>query len=254
MKPIDFIDLYDGRHYDRQMEAQFGDQIEDVLFYYRQIEAYGQPVLELACGTGRLTIPLAERGVQIAGLDISESMLARAQEKATAKELDIEWIHADCRDFHLNQKFNLIFFPFNSMLHLHDRESLEACFSCVKKHLTETGRFIIDVFNPRLDILIRDPNHRYYVAEYPDPYGNGTVIITENNQYDTDQQINYVKWYYKIGDAPEIVRELNMRILYPQELDTLLYYNGFKIEQKYENFDQTPFTTTSGKQLIIARF
>jgi SAM-dependent methyltransferase len=248
---IDCADLYsDGRHYDHQNK----DFTQDIPFYLRQIEKYGDPVLELACGTGRITIPIAEEGFRVTGLDVSEPMLSHAKRKAIEKGLDIEWVKADCRNFKLNKKFSLIFFPFNSIAHLHDLASLEACLSCVKEHLTSQGRFIIDIFNPSLDILVRDPTRRYPVAEYPDPDGRGTVVITGNNVYDTASQVNRIKWYYNIGDgSKEFVVENNMRILYPQELDALLHYNGFTIEAKFGSYDEMPFESTLPRQLVICR-
>ncbi len=249
MKPIDCEHLYrDGRYYDLENE----DFVDDIPFYLHQIEKYGEPVLELACGTGRITIPIAQKGIQITGLDILDSMLNHAKRKATNKGVNVEWIKADCRDFRLNKKFNLIFFPFNSIAHLHDLESIKACFSCVKEHLMDNGRFIIDFFNPSLNILTRDPTRRYPVKEYLDPDGKGQVVITENNIYDAANQINRVKWYYNIGSqSEEVVEDLNMRIFYPQELDALLYYNGFTIDTKYSNYDETPFMSASPKQLIV---
>ena len=249
MKPIDCEQLYnDGRRYDLQNK----NIVDDIPFYFGQIEKYGEPVLELACGTGRITIPIAEQGIQITGLDISEPMLSHAQKKSAVKGIDVEWIRADCRNFKLNKKFNLIILPFNSIAHLHDLESIEACFSCVKEHLTNEGRFVIDVFNPRLDILTRDPNRRYPVAQYSDPDGKGEVVITENNIYEPATQINRTKWYFKIGSqTEESVEELNMRIFYPQELDALLLYNGFTIEAKFGNYGEMSFVSASPKQLIV---
>lgn len=247
MKPIDCRHTYlDGRHYDLQI-----NHLDDLTFYLNQIEKYGEPVLELACGTGRLTIPIAERGVHITGLDISERMLSQSKIKANIKKVRIEWVEADCRNFKLKKKFNFIFLPFNSIAHLHNLKSIEACFYCVKKHLATKGRFIIDMFNPSLNILTRDSSKRYPVAEYPDPDGKGTVVITENNVYDTVNQINRIKWYYKIDNKEEYSEELNMRIFYPQELDALLHYNGFIIESKFGNYNMGPFVSTSKKQLVV---
>ena len=231
MKPLDEGGLlYNGRHYDLTNR----EIVEDIPFYINQAKKYGEPVLELACGTGRITIPLAEQRIQITGLDITDSMLAEAKKKAADKGLSIEWIKSDCRDFNLNRKFNLIFIPFNTIAHLHDQGSIESCFSRVKRHLKDKGRFIIDIFNPKLDILIRDPSKRYPVTEYPDPDGRGKVVITENNVYDKDTQINRVKWYYRIGDrTEETIAELNMRIFFPQELDLLLHYNGFTDRESF---------------------
>ncbi len=130
-------------------------------------------------------------------------------------------------------------------------ESLKALFSCVKEHLTEDGRFIVDHFNPRLDFLTRDPNKRYPVTEYPDPNGKGTVVITETCEYDNANQINRVKWCYKTGDAEDVVRELNIRVFFPQEFDALIKYNGFKIDAKYGDYDGSLFSSSSPKQLAV---
>ncbi|MFC1586690.1 class I SAM-dependent DNA methyltransferase [Planctomycetota bacterium] len=247
MKSVDCNDFHwDGRHYD----LQNSNLTEDISFYSRQSKKYNGSVLELACGTGRITIPLAKNGIQITGLDVSASMLAHAEKKAAGENVQVEWIKADCRDFSLKKKFNLIFFPFNSIAHLHDLESIIACFSCIKNHLADQGRFIVDFFNPCLEYFTRDASKRH-VNEYPDPDGNGTIVISENNIYDSATQINHIKWYFKLGNK-EFVKDLNMRIYYPQELDALHYLNGFTIENKYGNYDETLFTSKSPKQLVIS--
>ncbi len=245
--PMNFEALYrDGLHYDLQT-AKF---VDDIPFYQRISENCSGPALELGCGTGRITIPIAEKGVPITGLDIARGMLDRARKKAADKGVDIEWFKADCRDFHLNQKFSLIIFPFNSLLHFHDRESLEACFDRVKEHLAPGGRFVFDVFNPDFEILTRDPSERYPHIEYVDPEGRGTVTVTMSNTHDKARQINNIKYFYNVGGDEWIV-EGRVRIIYPQELDALLYYKGFKVEVKYGDFDESPFTSESPKQIVI---
>jgi len=261
MKPGGGDGIYrDGRHYDlitaalaAHRMAASADYVDGVSFYVRQAEKCGGPVLELACGTGRIAIPIAERGVRVTGLDISESMLAHARRKAAEKGVTIEWVRADCRHFKLNRRFRLIFVAYNSLGHLHDLESVAACFLCVRRHLTEDGRFIVDFFNPRLDVLTRDTSGRYPVAEYPDPDGRGTVVVTESNTYEADTQINRIRWHYRVGEEQEYVEELNLRMFYPQELDALLHYNGFTIEAKLGDFDESAFASTSPKQIIVCR-
>lgn len=250
MKPIDTESLYrDGLHYD----AQHVEIVEDIPFYISRAQKCGGPILELACGTGRLTIPLARQGFDITGLDISEGMLKVAREKAEREHLSCTFLHEDCRHFSIDRKFNLIFIPFNSIAHIHDRESFGALCDSVKNHLNENGRFIIDIFNPKLEILMSDPNKRFIVAEYEDPYSHEKVTITENNVYDKATQINHIKWYYKIGKQEEFAVELNMCIYFPQELDNLLYYNGLEIIEKYGDFDESPFESDSPKQLIVCK-
>ena len=239
--------LRDGRHYDLLNKRV----TDDIPFYIRQVKKHGDPVLELACGTGRVTIPLAESGIRITGIDISESMLSHARTKIKDKEVAIEWIKDDCRNFHLNKKFNLIIFPFNTIAILQDLKSIESCFSSVRNHLKDTGRFVIDFFNPRLDILTKDPHERDVIAKYPDPDGKGEILVAESHFYDAARQISRVKNYYMIGNQKEVAVDFNMRIFYPQELDALIHYNRFTIEAKYGNYDEIPFASDSPKQLIV---
>ena len=249
LPPTDCAPLYrDGRHYDG-LNDRFQ---EDVPFYRELALAAGGPVLELACGTGRLTIPLAGAGVDITGLDLSAGMLAQARAKARQARTKVSWVRADVRRFRLGRRFRLIFIPFNSLLHLHDRASLEAFFARVRRHLAPDGRFLVDVFNPSLQVLTRPEGQVCPVGGYPDPDGRGSVEITETNVYDRATQVNRIRWRYTFSDGrPDVVDELNMRIFFPQELDSLLVYNGFRILEKWGGFDRRPFVAASPKQLVL---
>ncbi|MHA2038915.1 MAG: class I SAM-dependent methyltransferase, partial [Promethearchaeota archaeon] len=101
-----------------------------------------------------------------------------------------------------------------------------------------------------LEILQRDPSKKYQAYEYPNPDGEGTVVITENNTYDKASQINHLNNYYNVENK-EIIKKLKLRMFFPQELDALLYYNGFLIEHKYGTFDEEPFNSNSNWQIII---
>jgi len=239
----------DGRHYDHFHK----DFVSDIPFWIKQAQMCGGPILELACGTGRITIPIASKNFEVTGLDLSETMLAQARKKGLNEKVDVEWIHADCRNFHLNKLFGLVIFPFNSMSHLHTLDDIEPCLLSVHKHLKPEGRFIIDVFNPYLSLLTRDASKRYPLTTYDDPDGNGAVEITESNIYDDSAQINRITMYYKVGDLEERADELNMRIFFPQEVDAILKYNGFTIENKFGDFKENPFEPGSPKQIIISR-
>jgi SAM-dependent methyltransferase len=254
MKSIDFEDIYwDGRHYDLINENNKNIE-NDIRFFIRQAEKYGEPILEIGAGNGRVTIPLAEEGFQISALDIMKNMLAHGRQKAEKKKVTIEWIHADCRDFDLNKKFNLIISPGNALTHLHDRESLEKCFDCVRKHLNPEGRFIFTTFNPNLGILTRDPDTRYPITEYEDPDGGGKIIVTQSGIYDSADQIFRLKWFFKYdNDNIEKIIDLNMRMIYPQELNDLLFYNGFAIDAKFATYDETPFNSESMFQIAVCR-
>jgi len=106
------------------------------------------------------------------------------------------------------------------------------------------------VFNPNLEILQRDPSKKYDIDKYPDPDGKGTVVVTTSNYYNKATQISHITTYYSVRNE-EIVKNLNLRMFFPQELDALLDYNGFKIDQKYGSFTEEPFDSESNWQIVI---
>lgn len=247
-------ELYgDARRYDLVMGGYaVGDMLE---FYRRQVSRYGQPVLELACGTGRLTIPLAEDGVDIVGLDISTRMLELAEAKARARHLHVPFVRGDARAFDLDRKFKFVFIPAQSLSHLHEREELEACFACVRRHLAEGGRFLIELFNPSLKLLAREPERHYPVGrgEYEDADAGGRVVVTAQSRYDATTQVNHIRYHFQSEKGEDEVLSFEMRQFFPQEIDALLVYNGLRIENKYGNYQEAAFGNDSPKQLIVCQ-
>jgi SAM-dependent methyltransferase len=243
-------DLYeDGRHYDALFPGA-----NDLLFYQRRVAAYGGPVLELACGTGRLTVPLAGTGAEITGIDRSPAMLEVARDRAARHRARVSLQSGDMRHYALGKKFKLIFIADNAFLHLLEREDIESCLRCTRDHLAPDGRFVIDIFTPSIPGLARNWNDPYTIGEYDDPDGNGRIIVTETRRYDAAAQVSYSTWCYRNAATEESWEiPFNLRVFYPQEIDALLRYNGFAIEHKYGDFDDSPYGSASPKQLIVSR-
>jgi len=184
-------------------------------------------------------------------LDISDEMLHAAERRAENENTETNLINADMRDFDLNQKFALVFVAGNSFQHLNRLEDVEACFASVRRHLKPDGRFIVEVFNPSLELLNRNPNERYFVGEYKTR--DGWIVLTENVFYDAATQINHLNWHYKNQFMKEEQTvSFTMRQFFPQELDSLFLYNGFQIERKFGDFDEAEFTSQSPKQIIVS--
>ncbi len=249
------IPLYrDGRHYD----AMNRDIVADIPFYVEQAKRANGPVLELACGTGRLAIPIAQSGIEIVGLDLSPSMLSHARDKAEQSGVAITFVEGDCRSFALRRKFALIFIGFNSMQHMHDHASLAGLFACVRQHLADGGRFVFDVFNPKLSLLARQNNERKHERDYEDPDGNGTISFDHAVRYDDASQVAHIQCYFTrrgaTGEHRDFrVEELNMRCFFPQELDQLVRAHGFDIVEKFGTFERKLFASGDPKQIVICR-
>lgn len=225
-------------------------QQQDIAFWQSMAMKYGKPVLELACGTGRISIPLANQGFQVTGIDISESLLEKAREKSSL----VEWIKCDIRDFDINQKFPLIIFPYNAMRYLLQLEEIEACLNCVKKHLDIGGKFIVDVKNPSLkyfnEIFLSHQRDVDSIFQAPD--GKGTIVVTRIREYDAEQQILTRKMFFRFpGHTEDFVEELKLRCYFPKELEALFKYNDFIVESKFGNYDGTAFTSESPQQIIV---
>ena len=242
----------DADRYDLVMGAYAsGDPLD---FYRRQVDRYGEPALELACGSGRLTIPIAAQGTNITGMDISQEMLELAKQKASSSGVNIRFIQGDIRNFDLGEKFRFIFIPAQSLSHLHRREEIEDCLACVRRHLADEGRFLIELFNSSVNLLARETDRRYAVGQYEDPKGGPQIILTEEVTYDAASQINHILWFFRAeGSSEETVLSFEMRQFFPQEIDALLWYNGFLMEHKYGGYDEVAFSSDSPKQLIICR-
>lgn len=239
---------WDGDHYDA-FNAPYED---DLPFYLAEARRARGPVLELACGTGRLALPLKKAGVDITGLDYSAPMLARARAKAAAAGLEIPFKRGDARRFRLGRKFKLVFIAFNSLQHLGRREELEGLFRSVKAHLAPGGRFILDVFNPDPRYFTRDPEELLPVAYYDAPGGGDKVLVNEQYSYDKAAQTSRLVWHYRSEKTGRTLKKtLNLRCFFPEELLALAHYNGFRVLKRYGDFKKTPFASDSAKQVLV---
>ena len=242
--------LYDDSIFYDLVHGEFAPP-ETLAFYEDKIALYGSPVLELACGSGAYMIPLVEKGVSVVGIDISGGMLSRAKEKAAGRNVTLDLRTGDIRDFELNQQFPLILLLGNSLQHLLTREDVEKCFDAIKRHLTPNGRFIVEVFNPSLKILTRPADENVLDSEYETE--EGKMTLTGSVNYDAATQINHINWIYKnvmTGKSKQV--SFTMRQFFPQELDALLHYNNFQIEQKFGDRDGSPFESGSPRQIVVA--
>lgn len=241
--------LYQNPRYYDVFMGTFADA-NCLEFYRRQIERYGQPVLEMACGTGRLLIPLAERGVRITGLDMSPQMLAHAKKKARARRVPINVVEGDMRRFRLRRKFKLIFVAAQSLAHLYTYQELGQCLDSVRRHLAVEGRLLIEIFNPSLPMLLRNPERSFLAGEYGS--GKGKFNLFSGGWYDAATQVNHFR-YQLLHEATKktTILTFSQRQHFPQEIDALLDYNGFTIDHKYGNYAESPFKSSSSKQLIV---
>ena len=241
----DFAEVYD----------YFYQHTEDIEFYVKMAKKYGSPILELGCGTGRVTLEIARNNFRITGLDSSESMLSILRKKLEreskqAKD-NVKIVKGDIRDFSLGEKFNLIILPFSTVVHLLSVEDVLKAFTCVRSHLSEKGVFIFDVFNPKLEYLVKKKRIEFDIREVP----NGEIVLWEVANYDLTNQFITVKRYGFVAmenSRKEFIWKTKLRYWFKTELELLLQMAGFKNIETYGGFNLEPYDYSTGKIVMIA--
>ena len=240
--------IYDANIYDGM-----NTNLSDLQFYKQWLpKNRDSRILELCCGTGRLTIPIAKDGYDISGVDYTSSMLEQAKIKASEAGLDVNFIEADIRTLDLHEKYDFIFIPFNSIHHLYKNEDLFKALNVVKNHLKNGGSFLLDCFNPNIKYIVEGEREQKEIASYKTEDGR-EVLIKQTMRYENKTQINRIEWHYFINGEFNSVQNLDMRMFFPQELDSYLKWNGFNIIQKFGGFDKEEFNDNSEKQIIVCQ-
>ncbi len=249
MTEDNLVEYADPQIYDLENE----DFEPDCSFILGFVQKTGNPVLELGCGTGRLTIPLAQAGVEITGLDVVPGMLECAKQKAN--DLPIQWVLADVRTYQLGRTFRLIFESGSVFGHMLTRPDQEAFLTRVREHLDEEGLFVFGSWFPRPEMLEDvEEEKQWFTTQHPDGY---EIHVSGTEHYDALQQVKvetaYRRWTDANGKEVIKVAPLALRYTFPQELDTLLHYNGFVIVERYGDTNASPLTNESRLMICVCR-
>ncbi|HEY7127374.1 MAG TPA: class I SAM-dependent methyltransferase [Ktedonobacterales bacterium] len=240
----------DPQAYDSQEEGYD----EDRPLTEQWARTLGGPLLDLACGTGTMAVYLAKLGYQVTGVDIVPEMIAWATQKAAAHSVSIEWVLADARAFQLDKQFPLIYMLGNAFQHFLTRQDQEALLERARDHLAPGGCFLFCTRNPSpknlLEARLAEPQH----LTLPD---DRQVIGTEQQHYDPISQIQhytfYEQWLHPDRRREEKTTRTALRYVYPQEMEALLFYNGWQIRACYGNWQQEPLTATSRLMIYICQ-
>ena len=229
-----------AEHYDGTYEA-VRDPIGDAAFYARLAEKTGGPVLELGCGTGRVLLPIAATGVECVGIDASLAMLEVLRRKDPPRNLE-------CREglletFSLNARFNLITCPFRAFQHLTSIEQQLACLERVREHLTPSGLFAFDVFDPDLARIAPLTEPEALDATFTD--GEDQIERFASVTRDHTTQTQEVHFRFERRRDGELIdssdTSITMRWFYRYELEHLLARAGFEVEALYGGYDERPY-------------
>ncbi len=252
----------DGGLYD----AEYRNYKRDIDFYRRNVgKLLGGPgeVLELACGSGRVTTGLALDGHHVFGFDLSASMVRRATARVDRLPREsrsrVHLFQADMRQFATSRRFAVAVCAFNSFEHLYEPRDVAACLACVRTHLARDGILLFDVHNPEPRVLARSATKTWSRRKFRDNEGQW-VERSMSSSYDRERQIHHVTMRYQpLADdkqtqrGPAFQRRLSQRQFWPIELDALLATSGFDVELKLGEFDNQLFSGDSPSQIVFCR-
>lgn len=253
-----YEDPWTAEVYDFANAAEMSQR--DLPFWLALAEESGGPVLELACGTGRVLLPLARAGHEITGLDISPHMLAVAKRKPDQEppeaQARVRLVEGDMRDFALDRRFGLILIPYRSFHALLERSDQRNCLQRCAAHLKPGGRLAIDVFDPRLARISTPGGVDESPCEYPGPDG---IIVRQSGHTDYDLPNQRLAWHARYEctapDGTITVREhsLELRYFFRLEMEWMLEACGFEVEALYGDFDRRPFKGEGREMIFVAR-
>lgn len=243
-----------AKYYDNSPELP-----NDIPFYRALIPSPQSSILELGCGTGRVTVALAESCAAIHGIDVSEAMLAIATDKLQAAHLPAgraQVEKADITDFDLGRRFDLIIAPFRVMQNLDTDAEVDGLFRCIRKHLAPNGTCILNVFKPngepealRKGWVTGEDKLRWEV-----PVEGGRLQCYDRRAaMDRERLVLYPELIYRRyeGDtlAEESVLRFAMRCYYPDSFEKLIASHGFEVMQRWGGYAGELYG--EGSELVI---
>jgi SAM-dependent methyltransferase len=248
-----FVEAYDAFY------SNADPQLRHIVAFYERLAAeLGGTILEAACGTGRIALPLAQAGWNVVGVDRSDAMLAIARCKLAKLSTVVQeraiFINQDMSTLDLGRHFHLVFVAARSFQHLLTIELQRKSLQAFRRHLTPGGRLVLQLFDPRLDLLIdaRTPMPTLS-GTHPDT-GRRYIGEVLRTRLDHLNQIRRDVWRYcETGDNGQVLaedtREMALRWTYRWELHHLMELCGFAIEA--EQSDYLGSAPVYGKELIV---
>jgi cyclopropane fatty-acyl-phospholipid synthase-like methyltransferase len=230
---------------------------EDLSLYTNFAELCGSPLLELACGSGRLLVPLARQGYELTGVDSSASMLKLAQEA-----LEQAGVAAQCKlaqenmcRLSLGQKFRLAFIALGSFGHVCTRQEQRQTLAAVRDHLTTGGRFILDISNADVRYMEHLSGQVLHQGTWPRQDGALLSHFVSPASSLTKHLLELTHFYEEHRQGEAVRRTVITTHLYlfeRNEVELLLEEAGFEIADVYGDYELNPFEHDSPRMIFIA--
>lgn len=243
-------------------DLEYADHTEDIDYYVRMARSCGGSVLELACGNGRITVPIARAGVQVTGIDLSQPMIDDLHDKLWREPTEVrKRVRLAQRDFRTLEadgeqglgRHPLVMLPFNALHHCMSLDDVRQVLDGVRDCLQERGLFALDCFLPDASLYDRDPSERHEPRDFIDPRTGGRLTSWERSWYEEDDAIHNVVYSYLHADGRQEDVHLRLRIFQQTELRATLQDAGFELLQESAGFDGRPMRPDSLKWVMLWR-
>jgi len=241
-------------------DLDYAEVVDDLRLVSQFAARCGSPILELACGTGRVLLPLAREGYRLTGVDNSTAMLDRARQKIAAAaglEGQVTLVAQDMRDLHLAERFNLAFVVSNSFLALLTLDDQVAALAGVHRHLNPGGLLLLDLFNPDPARLLESDGSLVLEKVMVAPETGHRLLKLRSQRVDVGRQLIEVTVLIdEVDDGGRVRRTIfpfSLRYLFRPELELLLRQAGFGVEAIYGSYDLDEFSGDSERLIAVAR-
>lgn len=233
----------DPANYDLE-EAE--SALQRIPYFLGVLDRIGGPVLELACGSGLITLAMARRCGDVTGVDFSRPMLEHASAKAAQLAVTVNWHFGDVRALDLGRRFRLIVLTGNAFQAFLTTDDQDLLLRSVHRHLASGGVFVFDTRNPGGQSLADEPDEQHW-QDYRGVEGYA-VRVSGTQDYDPMSRVmywtTYRRWTTSSG-ARERVTRIACRFTESQELRERLCVNGFAIDWQHGCWDGRPLNATS---------
>jgi SAM-dependent methyltransferase len=260
--------------YDAAIQVDF-----DLPFYLEQVRGVTSPILELMCGTGRVSIPLLEAGAQLTCVDLSAEMLRLLQAKLDQRRLVATLLQADIRHLELDARFDLALIPFHALAELTILSDQQRALQRVAHHLCRGGRLVVPLHNPpvrlqRVDGLLhlwaehplperqlperQIPEDSKFEDSKPEsgpPPVGGKLLLWGRETYDPETHLIHGHEFFEIYDPSGLLLQrrllpLAFRLTTPAEFEALVHHAGLKVAALYGDYTRAPFDPASSPFMI----
>lgn len=223
-----------------------GRHEQELAFYSSELAACSGPILEMACGTGMILLPLIESGLDAYGFDLSQEMLevlyAKAEQKGMS-DIHTRVSQQNMVDFQYDKQFDTILIPARSFLHLPTQDEQISCLKTVHKHLRPEGRFMLNFFTPGLKALLSHTNPDPEFAPlgtYKHPETQEKIEVSRRQVNDLSEQVQHITWRFAFAGTSHET-PMRVRWIYKNEFELLAKLAGLRVLALYSDFEKEPY-------------